>query len=106
MDEDIVKKFVVEAECKICGRCYELDNVDVLGNHEDLWFLSAFCPTCHTQYLMAAVVTEEGVSEVITDLTEAELVRFRDMSRLTADDVLDMHNFLNAFEGDISQLFK
>jgi len=53
---------------------------------------------------MAAIVKEGGVPEVITDLTEAELDKFRN-GKLTADDVLDMYNFLNNFDGDFSRLF-
>jgi len=54
---------------------------------------------------VAAVVTEDRVPKVITDLTEAELDRFRNLNTLTADEVLDMHNFLKDFHGDFAQLF-
>jgi len=40
------------------------------------------------------VVNDEGVTEVTTYLNETELVRFKDAGRLTTDEVLDMHNFL------------
>ena len=54
---------------------------------------------------MAAIIREDEKAEVITDLTEAELDRFRNMDSLTPDDVLDMHSFLKDFEGDFSRLF-
>jgi len=92
-------------KCGVCKHHYDVDNINVLSHHQDLWFLSAICPACHTRYLVAAIVKEGGVPEVITDLTEAELVRFKKAGKLTADDVLDMHNFLNNFGGDFSQLF-
>ena len=92
-------------ECSDCGQCYEEDNIDVLGNHEDLWFMSVYCMSCRTQYLIAVVVTEEKVTEVISDLTEAELNKSVSMARLTADEVLDMHSFLKEFDGDFVGLF-
>jgi len=54
---------------------------------------------------MAAIIEEDRVPKVITDLTETELDRFRNMDRLTPDDVLDMHNFLKDFDSDFSRLF-
>jgi len=92
-------------KCGVCGQRYEVDNIDVLGHHEDLWFLRALCPACHARCLVAAVIREGRVPEVITDLTKAELDKFRSMSGVTTDDVLDMHNFLKVFDGDLSRLF-
>ena len=105
VEEGTIKKLMASAKCSACGQGYETGNIDVLGHHEDLWFLSVFCPECGARYLVAAVVGEEKVSEVITDLTGAELKKFRGASGLTVNEVLDMHNFLNDFDGDFSGLF-
>ena len=104
MEESLIKKLMASIKCGVCGQCYEIDNIGVLGHHQDLWFLRASCSACHTQCLMAAVIGEEREPKVITDLTEAELDRFRDASMLSADEVLDMHNFLKDFDGDFSRL--
>lgn len=104
MEEGLIRRLMASIKCGVCGQGYEVDNIDVLGHHEDLWFLSALCPACQARCLVAAVIGEGRVAEVITDLTEAELDRFRNMSRVTTDDVLDMHNFLKGFDGDLSQL--
>ena len=105
MEENLIKKLVASVKCSVCGQRYKAGNIDVLGHDEDLWFLRISCPACNTEYLVAAIIREDRVAEVITDLTEAELDRFRNMDRLTADDVLDMHGFLKDFDGDFSQLF-
>jgi hypothetical protein len=57
------------------------------------------------QALVAAVIKEGKVAEVVTDLTEKELSKLSDGSTIEADDVLDLHNFLKGFEGDFSSLF-
>lgn len=105
MEEGHIRRLLASIKCGVCGQGYEVDNIDVLGHHEDLWFLSALCPACHARCLVAAVIGEGRVPEVITDLTKAELDRFRNMSRVTTDDVLDMHNFLKGFDGNLSRLF-
>jgi len=105
MEEGVIKRLMTSIKCGVCGQGYEADNVNILGHQEDLWFLNAFCPACQTRCLVAVVVKEDEVLEVTTDLTDAELDKFGRLDRLTADEVLDMHNFLKDFSGDFARLF-
>ena len=105
MEEKLIKRFMTSIKCSVCGQRYEVDNVKVLGHQEDLWFLSVSCSACQTQCLVAAVIKESKTPKIITDLTEAELDKFKQIDKLTADEVLDMHSFLKGFDGDFSQLF-
>ncbi len=104
MKESLIKKLVASVKCSVCGQRYKASNVDVLGQEEDLWFLRISCPACDTQYLMAAIIGEDRAPEVVTDLTEAELDRFKNMDSPKPDDVLDMHNFLKDFDGNFARL--
>ena len=105
MDEKFIKKLLSNMKCGVCGRHYQPSQINILGHREDLWFLSVFCTACTSQALVAAVIKEGKLTEVVTDLTEAELARFSADSSIEADDVLDMHKFLKDFEGDFSALF-
>ena len=105
MEEKLIKRFMTSIKCSVCGQRYEVDNVNVLGHQEDLWFLSVFCSACQTQCLVAAVIKEGKAPKVTTDLTEAELDKFKKIDKLTADEALDMHSFLKDFDGDFSRLF-
>jgi hypothetical protein len=105
VEEGLIKRLMTSIKCGVCGHRYGVDNINVLSHDQDLWFLSAICSSCHTRCLIAATVREGKAPEVITDLTEAELRRFRNAGKLTADDVLDMHDFLKNFDGDFSRLF-
>jgi hypothetical protein len=104
IEDNLIKKLTTLIKCSAYGRHYEVDNVKVLGHEEDLWFLSAFCPECSIRCFIVAAV-REGKNVNTTDLTDAELNKFSKMDKLTADDILDMHNFLKDFEGDFSRLF-
>lgn len=104
MEERLIKKLMTSMKCESCGRHYEVYNIDVLGHREDLWFLKAFCSTCHTQCLVAAIVREERVSKAVTELTETELDESED-NVIEIDDVLKMHTFLKDFDGNFSRLF-
>ena len=105
LNESIIKKLISSVKCTACGQRYAEDDVKILGHQEDLWFLGVSCSVCHTRCLAAAVIKEDRAPEIITDLTEAEQEKFRNVDRLIADEVLDMHNFLKDFGGDFSRLF-
>lgn len=105
MDESNIRKMMVSAKCSGCGQQYEIDNIEILGHHEDMWFLSVYCVACRAQYLVTAVIDEEGAPETVTDLSAAEMEKFRDTESLKVDEVLDMHSFLKKFDGDFSRLF-
>lgn len=105
MEERIVKKLMTSIKCSHCGQSYQLRNIKVVGHHQDIWFFNVYCSACHTQYLIAAAVSTDK-TEVVNDLTPAEMERFQRARLLTADDLLDMHSFLSRFNGDFARLFK
>jgi len=103
MRESFIKELIANIKCGVCGELYESGNIRVLGYQEDLWFLSVSCSACHTQALVAAVVREESV-EVMTDLKEEEYAKFAEMKPVSGNEVLDMHEFLKNFTGDVSDV--
>ena len=104
MEEKLIKKLMTSLKCDSCGHHFDMYNVDVLGHDEGLWFFKVICSACHTQCLVAAVVKEDRVLEAVTDLTEAELVKFGN-NVIGVDDLVDTHRFLKGFDGDFSRLF-
>ena len=105
MEEKLIKRLMASMKCGSCGQHYEVYNIDILSHQEDTWVLRVLCSGCQSQSLVAAIVKESKMPEVVTDLAEAELGKFRD-NMIEADDVLNMHSFLKNFDGDFSQLFE
>lgn len=103
MEEGLIKKLLASIKCSVCGRRYEAGNVSILGHRQDTWYLRAQCPACHAHSLVTAVVKEDSLPKLVTDLTESEQRKFKD-AVVTADDVLDMHNALKDFGGDLTEL--
>jgi ribosomal protein L44E len=104
MEERVIKRLMTSVKCSSCGQNYAGRNVQVIGHHHGLWFISAYCSSCRTHYLLAATVNREK-AEIVSDLTETEFVRFKKSRAPTADDILDMHSFLKQFDGDFTRLF-
>lgn len=91
-------------KCSACGQSYEQYGIEILGHREELWFMRVRCSGCKTNVLIAAVV-KESKTPAVTDLTTAELVRFRKVGAVAGNDVLDMHRFLKDFDGSFLDLF-
>ncbi len=105
MHDQFLKRLVSTIKCGVCGQRYEAANISILGHQNDLWFLGVYCPSCKSHGLVAAVVKEGKLPEIITDLSERELAEFESRETVGTDDVLDMHNFLKEFDGDFSRIF-
>ena len=103
-EESLIKNLIAMVKCGVCGQKYQPEHASILGHNEDLWYLKALCHGCHTQALVAVVIKEDTIREVITDLSREELGKFRNSGLLTGDDVLDMHGFLKEFEGNVTKL--
>lgn len=106
MKESLIKRLIASIKCGSCGQHYEEDNIDIIEHSDELWFLRVLCSSCHVKSLVAAIIREDEKVEVITDLTEAERAKFKDMEGVRADDMLDMHNYLRDFNGDFPSLFR
>ncbi len=109
MDEEkIVKEMVLASvsKCVVCGHHYSVEEIEIVGRQEECWFLSMVCEECRTQGLVAAMVGKSGPVEILTDVEdEVEDLDILRPKPVTADDVLDMHEFLMKFDGNFHALF-
>ena len=104
IDEEFIKRVISSVKCSVCGHSYQTGNIDVMGHQDDLWILRIQCSSCATQGLVAAVIKKSMTPETSTDLTTAELVKFKRIEPIGINDVLDIHNLLQGFDQDISTL--
>ena len=105
MEGELIKRLITAIKCSVCGQPYEAMNVRILGHRDDLWFVSVSCSACGSQGLVAAVIKEGEPLQLVTDLTEREQDKFRDLEAVSADYLLEIHNFLKGFDGDFAHLF-
>jgi hypothetical protein len=105
MREAFLKRLFAKVNCGVCGQKYDAANIKILDQEDGLWVLSVYCGSCGTQGLIAAVVQEGNITDIITDLTEDEYDRFSKKEAVGVDDVQAMHSFLKEFDGDFASLF-
>lgn len=115
-----IKRIVLDRmeRCSVCHRGFEPDDVHVLSRKSDMWMLMVSCGECNARNFVAAVIGdgdaeeaqlalrrlgEEHVRSGIDVIDEAEGPS--DIA-VSVDDVLDMHSFLQEFDGDFLTLFR
>jgi hypothetical protein len=99
---------VVE-DCAHCRQRFSLDDMRIVGRNGSLWVLAVRCPECSAQSFVAAVVGEHDdgttVEAAAIDFIDEDTDSSIDAEPVCVDDVLDMHEFLEEFDGNFLRLF-
>ncbi|MBM4434414.1 MAG: hypothetical protein FJ028_04785 [Chloroflexi bacterium] len=93
------KKF----DCSVCGTNHTRSDIRVLGKLDSAWIVRVTCSTCSTAFKLLVVVEEQQAQ---TSPVREERPRASRRPPVTADDVLDAHEALREFQGDLNALFK
>jgi transcription elongation factor Elf1 len=107
--------------CPACGRRYRGSKIRLLAERDGLFFVDLDCARCGSHTVAIVTVEMDDTQGSITEIsdlslsTEGLLADYMPehlgeelppgAAPVTADDVLEMHEFLSAFKGDISHLF-
>ena len=87
--------------CAACGRPYRRQRIRVLAQREALYFIDLACSDCGSEAV--AIVSIEG------DERHGQCVELGDVSEsppVSAAEVLEMHRFLEGFDGDFRRHFE
>ena len=88
--------------CASCGSAYGRNSIAVVGNRDDYWFVRCTCETCGTQGLGVVIVKRAG--EAPPELAQPALVD--GPGQIRVDDVLEAHELLRDYVGDVHGLFE
>jgi len=89
--------------CANCGAVYGRDSIAVVGNRDEYWFVRCTCETCGTQGLGVVIVKRVGDAP---PAGQPLAVTEDDEDRLRVDDVLEAHELLRSYAGDVHGLFE
>jgi hypothetical protein len=118
--EKQIKRIVLDRmeRCSICHRGFEPDDVHVLSRKSDMWMLMVSCGECQARNFVAAVIGDGDAEEAQLALRRLgeEHVRTRTEIEpeeeglsgepVSVDDVIEVHQFLEGFDGDFKALFR
>ena len=103
--------------CPACGRQYRGSKIRLLAERDGLFFVDLDCSRCGSHTVAIVTVEMDDSQASITEISDLTL-GMEDVpehlgeelpvgaSLVTADDVLDMHEFLADFRGDVTALFR
>jgi hypothetical protein len=103
--EQKLKQLISSYRCHVCRRCFEREHVRLAARHEQLWIVSVRCSLCRNQQVFWIALKDDQGESILQDVAGGEDEELAAMPPITSDDVLDMHEFLNAFSGDFQRLF-
>ena len=113
-----IKRIVLNRmeRCGVCHHVFVADDIHVLSRKPDMWMMVVECTECRARNFVAAVLNDGDPSEAQLALRRLSEAAVRGESPgspsapsrppVTADDVLDVHEFLRDFDGDFRSLFK
>ena len=123
MDTDKqIKRIVLDRmeRCSVCHRDFEPDDVHVLSRKSDMWMLMVSCGECQARNFVAAVIGDGDAEEAqlaLRKLGEEHIRTSRQIAPdmdaadelrvpVSIDDVLEIHEYLQGFDGDFQALFR
>lgn len=112
---DQLRRRLSGVTCATCGRALQAESIRVLAQREELAFVEVRCTGCETTTLglvtgSAGARTAPGETPVVFDVagygefTADDSGRLERAKLIDADDVLDMHTFLDGYRGGIDGL--
>jgi len=87
--------------CPVCDTSYNPMEARVIDERDDQHLMHIRCKKCAHSILALVLVSGTGVSSMglLTDLTFDDVLKFRSAERITMDDVIAFHHFLEQEDG-------
>jgi transcription elongation factor Elf1 len=100
--------------CPACGRRYRGSKMRLLAEREGLFFVDLDCSRCgsHTVAIVTVELDDSEVTIEVSDVVgEDEIEHLGEplpvgAAPVTADDVLEMHQFLARYQGNLGELIE
>lgn len=112
MDADWLQAQLRSFTCPACGEAYGTGTMRLLAEREGLYFLDMECAGCGSRTVAIVTVELDDAEASIADLsTVPQRLPQLEMAVpgapvVDADDVLEMHELLQRFHGNVTHLFR
>ncbi len=102
----IIGQIKKNVSCPKCKGKYKDADIEVIGSLGDEQnFFHAICSKCQSESIINVAIQFDSDGLVVAPNLK-KLGAAPRMEQISSNEVLDMHNFLKAFDGDFSELFK
>lgn len=98
----LIKQLITTVRCARCHQHYSVEDVRVVGRQNDLWLLEVTCGNCQSHGWALALLKGAEHELKHTGVMPEE----PQIPRINAEDVLNFHEFLRDFDGDVYDLLE
>jgi hypothetical protein len=94
-------------KCPVCGYRYNLERTKIVDTkqveNEANLLVHSDCSQCKSSVVFSISIQGPDVFSIgmITDLTSSDTKKFSAANPISTNDILDIHNFLHRFDGDL-----
>jgi hypothetical protein len=96
--------------CPVCGRSLKGCDVQVLSHEEERFHLQVTCAQCQVTFIVVLAIAGGGIDEVDAATPEVEVGAaepiFVAAEPISLDEILDVHLYLKAFQGTLTELIQ
>ena len=100
--------------CPICSHKYHAERTSIIeardtdSQENSQMLVHTECEHCKSSVVFSIALDGPEIFSIgmVTDLTAADAIRFRDSEAITIDQVLDFHSFLSKFDGDFERIIR
>ena len=102
--KQLLQQLKDEITCPRCNEHYDESEITIVGSLNDETYLHLTCSECGSQAIVNAVINRHNKARKHKGLKVRNLDKPL-FEEVTANDVIEMHTFLENFEGDFKNLF-
>ncbi len=116
--QQIVRYIRKNLQCPICQKNYLNRGIEVLSTFDDQGLFHLNCTHCTNQVMVHVTISDdEAIMTQTAESHQQKITAEKSLSErkhrsinigenVTINDVIDIHSFLNEFNGDFKSLFK
>lgn len=97
--KEVIKHLKKVLPCSTCEKKFTSRDFYLLSTFQNEGLFHLHCHNCHNELLVHVAISYEKKKNSVFN------IQTRPHGRISANEVLDMHNFLNKFNGDFKAIF-
>lgn len=100
--ENVVKHLKKTSKCLQCGSGYDLEDISIIASTKTEGLFETRCKKCECSTIVTVMLAPELE---IKNQKMKEASQARTHGGISQNDILDMKNFLNNFDGNFKKIF-
>jgi len=119
--EELIKNIQAMIKCPSCGNSYKKENINFLGQLGEAVLVQLNCYACKMPVMATIVVSgtnrgapnlkdlerySQDMPKLFSEMNNRGIKRGGANEKITSDEIIDMHGFLEDFNGDFEKEFK